>query len=243
MNSGVYKITNTINGKFYIGSSGDIETRWTTHINSLNRGNHHSKHLQRSWNKYGSLFFIFSIIEKIEISEQLIIREQHYLDVLLPWNRLIGYNISPTAGSCLGIKRTDETKQKLREINIGKKVSDEVKQRISEGLKSSKKWRDAITSDEYRQKMREVNLGENNPMWGKTGPVGEDHHMWGRFGKDHHRAKKILQYEKAGKLLKEWDSLADAERAGFNHTNVSSCCSGKLKSAYGYVWKFKLDDE
>lgn len=50
--SGVYKITNTINGNFYIGSSIRIRERWYEHKYLLNKGTHHSKHLQNSWNKY-----------------------------------------------------------------------------------------------------------------------------------------------------------------------------------------------
>ena len=40
MKSGVYKITNVKNGKFYIGSSKDIEFRWSEHKKHLN-GNYH----------------------------------------------------------------------------------------------------------------------------------------------------------------------------------------------------------
>lgn len=236
---GIYKITNKINGKIYIGSSKDIPARWNHHINSLNRGDHHSKHFQRAWNKYGEDSFIFEQLESVISEEYLVEREQHYLDTLQPWKRRFGYNISPTAESCLGVTRSEETKQKLREINLGKKVSQETKKKISEGLKNSDKWREAITSDEFKEKMRLLNVGENNPMWGKTGPTGEDHHMWGKFGKLHHRARRILQCTKSGELIKEWESVADAERAGFRHSNVSSCCSGRIQSAYGFVWRYK----
>jgi group I intron endonuclease len=228
---GIYKIRNKINGKFYIGSSININHRWTIHTNSLKRGDHHSIVLQRAWDKYGPDNFIFEIIEETS-NDVLIEREQFYLDELKP-----AYNISYTAGNCLGVKRSKATKEKLREINLGKKHSDETKKKISKGLKNSETWKDSVTSDEYREKMRELNLGENNPMWGK-GIKGETNHMWGKFGKLHQRARKILQYKKTGEFVKKWDSLADAEREGFLHGNVSSCCSGKIKSAYGFIWKW-----
>jgi len=53
MASGIYQIKNTLNGKFYVGSAVNIKQRWSTHISSLNKNNHHSGHLQNAWNKYG----------------------------------------------------------------------------------------------------------------------------------------------------------------------------------------------
>lgn len=50
---GIYYITNTINGKFYVGSSKNIKKRWARHIRDLNNNNHHNIYLQRSCNKYG----------------------------------------------------------------------------------------------------------------------------------------------------------------------------------------------
>ena len=55
------------------------------------------------------------------------------------------------------------------------------------------------------------------------------------------KSKKVYQYTK-GVFVKEWVSLKEIERAlGFNHSNISACCNGKLKSAYNYIWKFKND--
>ena len=53
-------------------------------------------------------------------------------------------------------------------------------------------------------------------------------------------SKTVLQYSKDGELIKEWKSTRDIERnLGYNQGNISSCCLGKYKSAYGYVWKYK----
>ena len=53
-------------------------------------------------------------------------------------------------------------------------------------------------------------------------------------------SKPVLQYTKSGKFVKEWKSATDVKRnLGFAQQYISSCCTGKLKSAYGYIWKFK----
>lgn len=53
-------------------------------------------------------------------------------------------------------------------------------------------------------------------------------------------AKKVLQFDKSGHLLKEWPSTMEVERqAGFAQSFISAVCLGKYKSAYGFVWKFK----
>lgn len=45
---GVYKIINTINGKIYIGSSKDIDRRWSEHVRALELNAHINPHLQNA---------------------------------------------------------------------------------------------------------------------------------------------------------------------------------------------------
>ena len=53
-------------------------------------------------------------------------------------------------------------------------------------------------------------------------------------------SKSVLQFTKDGELVREWKSMNDVEiNLGFNHSNISSCCTGKRKSANGFVWKYK----
>lgn len=62
--SGIYKITNKINNRVYIGKSSDIECRWQEHQSALNKQIHHNEELQKDWNYYGEDNFKFEIIEK-----------------------------------------------------------------------------------------------------------------------------------------------------------------------------------
>lgn len=53
------------------------------------------------------------------------------------------------------------------------------------------------------------------------------------------QSKPILQYDLNGKLVKEWDSIREAERNGFNRGAIYLCIVGKNKTHKGYIWKFK----
>lgn len=83
MKIGIYKITNQINGKIYIGSSKDLSRRKKDHFRLLKKGNSHSIILQRAVNKYNIDNFKFEII--VECSEELLFTiEQKLVDELKP---------------------------------------------------------------------------------------------------------------------------------------------------------------
>lgn len=106
--SGIYLITNLVNGKVYVGSSVDIRKRMNAHKSHLNNNKHDNPYLQKSWNKYGSDSFSFTVLEIVPDRENLLYREQHWMDTYQSYNNKIGYNINPTAGSPEGRKLSEE---------------------------------------------------------------------------------------------------------------------------------------
>lgn len=144
--SGIYQIRNTINGKKYIGSAVLFRRRWYTHRWALERNSHHSKHLQRAWNKYGEQAFAFEIIELCE-KPQLIAREQAAFDRLGA-----DYNSAPVAGSALGVKHSEETRRKCSERNkgnkysVGRKMTDVCRAAISAANRKRKGYKRSATS-------------------------------------------------------------------------------------------------
>lgn len=118
--SGIYRITNTVSGKFYIGSAVNIDARWRSHRHKLAKGTHHSSHLQNSYNKHGLSSFVFEVVEVVCDKTQLISTEQRWIDDLCPV-----FNMSPTAGSPLGVKHTPETCAKMSASRMGRKHSAE----------------------------------------------------------------------------------------------------------------------
>ena len=123
---GIYKIINRTNGKFYIGSSININKRWNKHIGDLNANRHHNLHLQRAWNKYGGDNFEFRLVEAVEDFNMLEDTEQRWMDNTKCYLPNIGYNLSadatrPSVGSnksTVSIVRTDTQKLILnKQIN------------------------------------------------------------------------------------------------------------------------------
>jgi len=177
---GIYIIRNILTNDCYVGSAVNLRRRAQKHIRELNYKRHHSIILQNSWNKNGDINFVFEIVEIVENKQNLLNREQFYLDTLKP-----KYNICPIAGSHLGKKMSDATKKKMsdakkgekafwfgkkmpdssneknRQAHIGKKPSDETKNKMSASHKKRYIEKDSpckgrIQSEEERNKRAEI---------------------------------------------------------------------------------------
>ncbi len=94
---GVYKITNTVNGKIFVGSSPNLKNRWTTIKWQLDMGMHVNSELQKDWNELGQGAFIYEILEKKDADKAFDARwetkqmEKAWLEKLQPYGHN-GYN-------------------------------------------------------------------------------------------------------------------------------------------------------
>lgn len=87
---GIYKITNKINHKVYIGQSIDIKRRWRSHRESF-ENNTKDTILIKAVQKYGIENFIFEVLEECDVNE-LDSKEQFYIAYYNSYNN--GYNMS-----------------------------------------------------------------------------------------------------------------------------------------------------
>lgn len=72
--SGIYTITNVVNGNIYVGCSKDIWQRWRCHYDELIRVCHSNHKLQQDWNQYGKGSFTFEIV--LECSEDRLLDQE-----------------------------------------------------------------------------------------------------------------------------------------------------------------------
>ena len=113
--SGIYIIKNTKNGKLYVGSSKNVEKRWKEHERSLRSGKHHSKKLQRAYDKaVDKSVFIYEVIEEVADDKLLFEREQHYIDTLGSYQS--GYNCSEKSSDPSRTTATGKKKEKKEKV-------------------------------------------------------------------------------------------------------------------------------
>lgn len=147
----IYKITNIINNKFYIGSTIRAKhIRKYEHMSSLRLNNHPNNYLQRSFNKYGEENIKFSIIEELKfptnysveyINEYVLSREFYYVESLNP-----EYNI----------------KRSIERGKTGYRHSEETRKKISE---SNKKVIKKPLTQDHKDKIGKAHLGKNPHNW------------------------------------------------------------------------------
>lgn len=124
-------ILDTVSGRRYIGSAVRLWNRRRQHFQSLARGDHHSRFMQKTWNKRPEALE-FSILLYCD-KENLLMYEQILLDAYKP-----EFNTAPVAGSQLGLKMSDEARAKMSKSRrkdfspmTGKNHTDETKSKIS----------------------------------------------------------------------------------------------------------------
>lgn len=114
--SGIYIITCVASNNSYVGSAVNLLRRRYQHLYNLRHNKHINNHLQRAYNLYGEAFFTFEILEHVEDRSNLIVREQHYVDILDP-----KYNLSRIVGqSNLGRTFPEEVRKKMGDARRGK---------------------------------------------------------------------------------------------------------------------------
>lgn len=185
--SGIYKITNTVTGKIYVGKSVDLKQRWHSHKSYLRSGTHCNEYLQRSWDKYGEESFVFEIIEYCPV-ENIEQREIYWINTLDSYKN--GYNLTIGGEGCVGRIPTQEHRERLRQSNIGKqcrcgwKHTEEAKTKISQRAKGR------ILSEEHKQILFASRKGK---------PISEEHKQQIR---EYRTGQKYTQKqkEKMGKL-------------------------------------------
>lgn len=265
----IYIIVNSKNSKVYVGSSIDVCKRRSRHFKALEKNEHENKHLQNSYNKSGKDDFTMYLLEYVEDENDLLEREQYWIDKTTAFDRNIGYNNSPTAGNSIGVKHSEESKRKRSErISgngnpfYGKKHSEDSIKSMSES--SSKpiyqfdlqgnfinEWIGATEVQKTKGFSRNCiyqccnhrSKQHKGYIWlFKEEAAQENFDINNFIPKPYiNNNKPIYQYDLNGKLLNEWSSISKASKElNLNRQRIIMCCKEKIESYKNFIWKYKL---
>ncbi|MDE2426356.1 MAG: GIY-YIG nuclease family protein [Elusimicrobia bacterium] len=196
-NSGVYSIRGP-NGRLYIGSASSFTKRWKRHRWALVRGSHHSRFLQRAWDKYGESCFSFQILIICSVVDAFYY-EQMLIDAYKP-----AYNVSPSASGTRGLIWTEESRSKIR----GRTNSSATRAAISRGMLTSS------THEERSERAARARAG-----WTPESKASQIQKLTGRKDSDETRAKKSASL--TGRLVSEETRQKLAKQAGWVHSDES----------------------
>lgn len=138
----IYKITNLINGKIYIGKTSDINKRWQKHIEIAKlKSPRLYQYLHKSINKYGVENFIIEIIEDFLDEQNAFEKEKFWITQLNTKDQNIGMNLTDGGEGTSGLKWSEESRDKIRgpnNHNFGKPIADDIKIKISISVSGEK---------------------------------------------------------------------------------------------------------
>ena len=165
--AGIYVIQNIVNNRIYIGSSNNIQKRKISHFGKLRLNKHVNSKLQYAFNKYGEDNFVFNLLEKVENINDLLDREQVWLDFFKP-----EYNIMPFADRH---EFSEDTRLKLSESHKGNKHTEHSKIKIGLASKGNKyrlgtKWSEEERIGRKCNGGHKGKLGVLNHNYGKKRP-------------------------------------------------------------------------
>lgn len=215
---GIYCIENVENKKKYIGSSKHVYKRRNRHFSELKNGKHKNIKLQSSYNKHGKDKFIFYVIELVNDEKLLIKREQFYIYTLKP-----EYNINLIANSSLGVKRSKETKEKIRQANLGLEHPEWRNKIKSEAQGGDNHW---TTKKDFSDKSKKKMSDSQKELY--------------KNGYKHPNFRPVIQMDLEDNEIKEWESPAVASKELKIHKDaIGNCARGISKTSGGYKWKYK----
>jgi len=241
---GIYSITNTVDGKRYIGKSKNIEKRFQQHIHLLSKedvSRDVNRHLFNAVKKYGMGVFKFEIIEQFdEVDEALLAdREIYWMEEYNTLDRTCGYNLLKDSSARTIIH--PETIEIFRENNLGEmnpnygnRWTQEQKDAMR-AVKISQHRDGSVYGSDWRAKLSEA----STEKW-------KDEELKMKMARSVSKAKtkyRFYQYDKVTlQLVRVWDSMADIleENTDYHNIAIYSVANGHKKSYRGYIWKKEL---
>lgn len=214
----IYKITNTINNKVYIGeTTRTMNARWRQH-KARAKDSQYTEYLYRAIRKYGIENFTIEELTKCADEDRFKI-ETEYITKYHSW---VGFE------DCNGYNLV------LSQEGVAPIMAQEI----------LNCWNDGLTIVQISERLH-VNVKTIGQSLKNNGITQKE--IYDRRGKvtGQRSWKPIIQYTMDGEYINEYESISAAAKA-MNKTSVSQIqksCTGKTSlTAYGYVWQYKDDD-
>lgn len=220
----VYIHINKLNNKKYIGQTcqNPPEKRWANGKGYSNNDYFNNAIRKYGWDNFNHVILKNNLsLDMANMWEEFYIRFFRTTDKKYGYNRKFGGNHS---------KYNDESKRKIsiNHANVRgsknpfykKHHSSKTKNILSQKLSGKESKRKGISLTEHtKQKMKNNHYdckGKNNP-----------------------RAIKINQFDLNGNFIRSyWGCMEVKELLGFDNSGIAKCCKGKVKTSYGYIWRY-----
>ena len=262
----IYKITNLINGKIYIGQTIVPEpVRWQQHIFwAYNNPEQDATLLCRAIKKYGKENFKREILERIP-NEELNERETYYIDLFNSTNKEIGYNLSLGGGGHLKFseEKIIESYNRLKSVE---KVAEELGAHKSSIGRRLKALNILLPKTVLQYGLNGVlisvyeSFAQAKRITGLDLPklIPSHHYACGYawiYKKDEENIKEIIeniknsktitktlcQYDLEGNFIRYWKNAGEASKTlNIDISSIKAAALGNQITAGGYIW-FRLN--
>lgn len=210
----IYKITNKINGKSYVGkTTGAVQTRWEEHLRESKRERCANRPLYKAIRRYSADGFTVETLEEVDL-DNLSERETYWIEYFNTYSD--GYNAT-TGGDGKVLYDYDVIAQLLKEGRMYHEVSDIVGCCYDTVRFVAKKYNIDYIAEPPNAKLRI--------------PVEQ-------YDLDEHYIQSFNSFSDAARWLFENKYTRSVGREA--NTHISAVLKGKQKTAYGFIWKKKL---
>lgn len=217
----IYKTTNLINGKIYIGKRVYRKKDDNWYLGS-------GIYLNKSIKKYGRKNFKKEILEWCNDKKHLCEREIYWIKEFNATNLKIGYNLSLGGdGGNVGVEAYIKIANKLR----GMKRPKEFGEKISKALKGKPK------SKEHNEKVKQSLLKVSRPKEVVDKMAKSIKNKYDN-GWESPVQIKVYQYNKiTGNYIQSYKSATEAAKIlNIDRKSITNNCVGKSKSSGGFIW-------
>lgn len=223
----IYKVTNKIDGKVYIGKTNNLPKRKNEHYNDARR-----IHLfSRALHKYGKDNFTWEVVEhSLKTLEEANDRERYWIKECrsyFRWKNSNGYNMTEggDGGSCWNIKKIAAYDKRGKLLAVFESVTEAAEFYGISGTTSISRACD------------NTEMTCNGMMFVSFDDVPKPEIE--PFHRESKRKVPIYQLDLNGNIVKQYPSITEACQAEFRRSGILGCANGRYKQSDGFIWRYE----